>query len=786
MGKSSKGIGARLLRKEDVRHLNGRGNFVGDIAMPGLMEVAFLRSSLAHARIGAIHVPPELAGRAFTADDLDGSVKLMRTPSVPGTKYADYPVLAKGKIRMVGEPIAACVAATRAEAEDMCERIKLDLEELPAVVGALEARKPGSTLVHEEFGDNLFLATETDIRFEEFAKQADVVVKREFSLARMCQMPMEGKGTLAYWDSRADQLIVYSSTQMSHIIRAGIAISLGMEEGRIRVIAPDVGGGFGYKSVLHPEEVFIAWLGMKLGRPVRWTEDRREHLTAAANAREHHYYVTAYADKRGRLLALDAELTVPAGAYSCWPASAQLEALLARGNLPCNYALSGYRMKTYTVATNQPPIVPYRGVSKPGLGVAMELTLDAIARAVRREPAEVKLENLIPAEAMPCTTLTGPHYDSGDFPQAFRTAMEKIDLAGVHARQRRGEPDGRLLGVGFANYTETSALGAKPFLALGWPMQPGLEQATLRLTPDGGLEIRVGLGSPGVSLDTTLAQVANDILGIDPQHIKVVLGDTALTPYSFGTGNSRGAVMAGGAVSRAAKVLGERIRRIGAHLLKCSVDETHLEDDAVHALAEKVSIATVAKVWYFTPGSLPDGVDAGGLEVTTGYKPEVDSGATGYGAHAAVVAVDPELGEVEILDYVIVEDCGTVLNPMVVEGQNYGGTAQGIGQALYEEMPYDGAGQPLASTLADYILPGAAEIPRMRLFHMETPSPYTELGIKGAGEGATMASVGTVLSAINDALLPLGAEVNETPATPRRIVEAIQQAKAGKPGTAPQ
>jgi carbon-monoxide dehydrogenase large subunit len=776
-GKPGQGIGARLPRKEDMRFLLGRGNYVGDIAMPGLMEVAFLRSPLAHARIRHIEIPAEFAGRAFTAADLTGSCAPIRVTSTPDTKIADHPVLASGKVRMVGEPIVACVARTRAEAEDMCERIKLDLEELPAVLNAIDGRKPGAAVLHEELGDNVFLATETNIRFEEFAAQADVVIKREYKLARNCQMPLEGKGALAYWDDRVDQLVVYSSTQVPHTIRTGISISLGLEEGKIRVIAPDVGGGFGFKSVLQQEEIFMAWLGLKLKLPVRWIEDRREHLIAAANAREHHFLVTAYADKRGKLLALDTEFSVPVGAYSCWPTSAQLEALLAQRNMPGNYGMGGYRMKTFTVATNQPPMVPYRGVSKPGLGVAMELTLDAIARAVGRDPAEVRLENLIPAEAMPATTVTGLHYDSGDYPQCLRSAIEQIRLTEVRARQQRGEADGRLIGVGFSMYTETTALSTKTFARLGWPIRAGLEQATLRVTPDGGLELRVGLGSPGVGLDTTLAQVAHEFLGIDTDRIKVLHGDTALTPYSTGTFNSRGAVMGGGAVSKAAKIMAQRIKHIGAHLLNCSADEVRLQNGEVVGPMGKTTVAEVANVYYLRPDALPADVDAGGLEVTMGYKPDVDGGAIGYGGHATVVAVDPELGDVEILNYVIVEDCGTILNPLIVEGQAYGGTAQGIGQALYEEMSYDEAGQPLASTLADYILPGACEVPRIKIIHMETPSPYTELGIKGVGEGATIGAVSAILSAINDALAPLGAEVTETPASPRRIIAAIQQAR---------
>jgi carbon-monoxide dehydrogenase large subunit len=776
---AAKGIGARLLRKEDARHLHGRATFVGDIAVPGLMEVAFLRSPLAHARIRSIRAPDALKDVVFTAADLTPGVKPVRTPnSTPGFKFADYPVLATGKVRMVGEPIAMCMATTRAEAEDLCQQVTVDLEELPAVIDVHEALRNKSVLVHEEFGDNVYMTTATDINFDKFASQAEVVVEREFSLARVCQLPLEGKGTLAYWDDRARQLVVYSSSQVPHIIRTALAEALRIEEGRVRVIAPDVGGGFGFKSVLQPEEIAIAWLALTRRQPVRWTEDRREHLTAAANAREHHFRVTAYADKRGRLLAIDGVFTVSVGAYSAWPTSAGLEALLTSRNFSGSYDFGGYRFKTVSVATNKPPMVPFRGVSKPGIGIAMELTLDALARTVGREPAEIRLENLPPPEAMPYTTVAGLHYDSGDYPQSMRLAIDKIGLAQVRARQKKGEPDSRLIGIGFSNYTETTALGAKTFAALGWPIAPGFEQASVRMTPDGGLEVRTGLQSPGVGLETTLAQVAHEILGIDPDDIQVVHGDTAITPYSTGTYNSRGMVMAGGAVSRATKVLAGRVKFIAAHILNCAIDEVRLVRGFALGPNGQKSIRDIARAWYLDPNSLPPDVDAGGLEATVGYKSSVDSGAIGYGTHAAVVAVDPETGEVEILDYVIVEDCGTVVNPMIVEGQAYGGTAQGIGQALYEEMPYDAAGQPTASTLADYLVPGAAEVPRIRVYHIEIPSPYTEFGAKGVGEGATIGAASVVMSAVNDALQPLGAEINDTPVTHRRVLEAIFAARA--------
>lgn len=777
-GVAGKGIGARLLRKEDARHLQGRGNFVGDIGMPGMLEAAFLRSPLAHARIRGIGFAPELAGSIFTAADLEPGVTPIRTPSaVPGSKFADYPLLAVGKVRMVGEPVAVCVAPTRAAAELLCERVSLDLEELPAVVDALEARKPGSPLVHEHWGDNLFQTMSTGAGFDEMAAQAEVVVKREYRNARNCAMPMEGKGVLAFWDARARQLVVHSSTQVPHVVRSAIAVCLGMEEGQIRVIAPDVGGGFGYKSVVQPEEISIAWLALKLKRPVRYVEDRREHLIAAANAREHHYVVTAYADRRGRVLALDVDLTINVGAYSVWPVSATLEAAHARVNIAGQYRVGGYRCRIYSVATNKPPMTPYRGVAKPSLSVAMEGTMDALARAVGREPAEVRLENLIPAEAMPFDGVTGMHYDSGDYPKCLRTAIEKIGLAEVRARQARGEPDGRLIGIGFSSYAETTALGTRNFALKGWPAVPNFEQAMVRLTPDGGVEVRVGVASPGVGLETTLAQVASEILGVDPERICVVHGDTALTPYSTGTYNSRSMVMAGGAVLRSAAALAERIRTLGSHLLKCPLEEARLEQGAVHGPAGQVSIREIAAAWHHKAESFPRNVEVDSLEVTAGYKAAVDSGAISHGAHAAVVAIDTELGAVEVLDYVIVEDCGRMVNPMIVEGQAFGGTAQGIGQALYEEMPYDASGQPLASTLADYLLPGAAEVPRIRIFHTETPSPYTEHGIKGVGEGAVIGSTPTIMNALNDALHALGAELNETPATPRRIIEAIHKAR---------
>ncbi|MBX3513381.1 MAG: xanthine dehydrogenase family protein [Xanthobacteraceae bacterium] len=774
---TGQGIGARLLRKEDARYLHGRGNFVADIDLPGLQEVAFLRSPVAHARLKSINVPADISDRTYAAKDLAGVKPVEAHSSIPKFKPSEYPAMATEKVRFVGELLAMCVAPSRAEAEDLVQRLSIDIEELPPVIDAVKARQRDSALLHEEWGDNIFLPTSININFDEYAKKADVVVKREYKLARQCMMPMEGKGVLAYWDEREEQLVVYASTQVPHMIRTGLSLALGLDQSLIRVVAPDVGGGFGYKCVLQPEEIAVAWLAMKRRHPVRWVEDRREHLTSGANAREHHYVVTAYADKRGKLLALDAEITVDVGAYAVWPWVC-FEGPQAGGNLPGAYIFGGYRCQTYSMATNKPPLVPYRGVSRPGVCFAIEMTVDAVARAVGREPAEVRLENLVPASSMPYTNITNKHYDSGDYPSSLKSAIEKIDLAGVRARQKLPEPDGRLIGVGFAPYTEQTAHGTKVFAAWGIPLVPGFEQASVRLTPGGGLEIRVGVQSHGQGMETTLAQIANEILGIDVAKIRVVHGDTKFTPYSTGTYASRSIVMAGGAVSKTCTLLGERMKRIGAHLMQCKTEEVKLDQDKMRGPTGQVSVREIADVWYLHPEQLPDDVDPGGLEATGGYKPKVDTGAFTFGTHAAVVAVDPELGSVEILDYVIIEDCGSLVNPMVVEGQTYGGAAQGIGTALYEEMPYDQAGQPLASNLADYLVPGAAEVPQLRIFHTQTPSPFTEHGIKGVGEGGAIAPSGAIVSAINDALRPLGAEVNSIPATPRRVLTAIEVAKA--------
>lgn len=770
------GIGVRLERKEDDRHLRGRGQFVADLRFAGLQDVAFVRSPVAHARIKAIHIPDHVRAQVFIADDLVGVKPIRAVSGLPGFKASDQPALARDKVRLVGELVAACVAPTRAEAEDIAALVEIEFDELPAVVDMRQALSPDAARIHEHWSDNVFLETFVDVNFEA-ALDAPIKVTREIVTGRQCMAPMEGRGVVALWDTRLDQLVVHTACQMPHIVRTGLSECLSLDHARIRVVAPDVGGGFGHKGILLPEEVCLSFMARKLGHPVRWLEDRREHLTASANCREHRYTITGYADRDGRLRGVDCEAIVDSGAYSSYPFSACLEAAQVASILPGPYDFPSYRCRTWSVATNKCPILPYRGVARTGVCFALELVLDAIAREAGLEPHEVRAKNLVRSDQMPFDNITRKHFDSGDYPQALTRAVQAVDLPALRARQQAGEADGRRIGIGLSIYCEQAAHGTSVYAGWGIPMVPGHEQATARVTPDGGLELRVGVHSHGQGLETTLAQVAHEILGIDVADMKVVHGDTEYTPYSTGTWGSRCMVMAGGAVAGAAREIRKRLTRIGARLLQAPENEVTYADGAVHGPSGSVSVREIARTWYLKPQHLPDDVDSGGLEATVGYKPQRDSGTFSYAAHVAVVAVDAELGHVELLDYAICEDGGKLVNPMIVDGQIYGGFAQGVGTALYEEMTYDSSGQPLASTFADYLLPGPTETPAPRLDHMEILSPYTEFGVKGVGEGGAIAPPAAIFNAINDALKDEGVELLQSPATPRRLRAALAQAR---------
>jgi carbon-monoxide dehydrogenase large subunit len=772
------GVGASLLRKEDDRHLRGRGEFVADIALRGTQEVVFLRSPHAHAYIRAISVPPPAHGRVFTAADLPRIKPIRVVTQAPGARSPPWPPLATDKVRYVGEAIAACVAPTRAEAEDLAASVIVDYRPLDAVTDAVTMRAGSPALVHEYFGDNLYQErTITGGDIDAAIRAADITISREFRTSRQSGAPMECRGILAWRDHRLDEVVVYASTQTPHTIRVALGEILGIEERRIRVVAPDVGGGFGPKARLYPEEIVLTALALELDHPVRWIEDRNEHLLTCAHSRDHLYRVTAYADRQGQILGIDCEIVVDAGAYGMWPQGPYQEANMAARSLPGPYTIPHYRARIYSVATNKTPIGPYRGVGRPGACFAVERTIDEVARAVGRDPVAVRMENMIRPDQMPYTTIVGMHYDSGDYPASVRLCADLLNLAEIRERQRKGEPDGRLLGIGFASFTEQTGHGAAEFASRGAAVIPGFESCTARILTDGSVVLLVGIQSHGQGLETVLSQIACEELGIDPSRISVRHGDTESTAFGFGTFASRSVVMSGGAVARASRILRDKLCRIGAYLLQCDVADARCDDGAVHGPSGSVTIAAIAGIAHLRMHELPPGVEPL-LEATATYEPGVSTGVYSYATHGAVVAVDPETGAVELLDFAVAEDCGTMVNPMLVEGQIRGGVAQGIGTALHEELCYDAQGQPLAATLLDYHMPGAHELPAIRIGHLHTPAAATEYGMKGMGEGGAIAPPAAIANAVRDALAPLGAEVNETPLTSQRVLAAIRQAQA--------
>ncbi|MEC8724860.1 MAG: xanthine dehydrogenase family protein molybdopterin-binding subunit [Pseudomonadota bacterium] len=779
--KNTLGVGASPLRKEDARHLAGRGRFVADIPFDNGLEAAIIRSPVAHGILKSID-PGELAVNeyVFTAEDFPDIKPIRAVPRVPGFKASDFPIFALDKVRYVGQPIGICLAPTAAEAEDIAQRITIDIEELPSIIDTLEASKKRDTLLHQSWGDNVFIQRDIEGGDIEAARSsAEVTVTNEFRLNRHAAIPLESRSVLAAWDDRRDELTLYLSTQGPHLMRVGIAECLGIKERQLRVVSPDVGGGFGSKNRLMPEEVMVCAAALKIGLPIRWLEDRRENITANNQAREHWYRVTAHADNRGTILGIEAELIVDAGSYSIWPSGPFMETGMAARNLPGPYRIPALSVKTWTVATNKPPLGPYRGVARPGACFAIERTLDEIAHKVGRNPYDVRRENMVAAHEMPFTGAGGMRFDNGDYPKSVEKAAKAVGMAEVRARQSNADKSGALLGIGFASYSEQTAHGTEEWKARGTPVIPAFETATARMHADGTLELLVGIHSHGQGMETTLAQVASQELGLELDDIVVRYGDTAVGPYGNGTFASRSMVMAGGASANACRTLAARLKVIGAHLLQCDPEGVELRGGEIFGSGASVSVAEVARTAHIRQDLLPDTVDPT-LEETAVYEPEITSGVFSYSTHAAVVSVDPETGEIRIENYAVAEDCGTVVNPMIVDGQIYGGVAQGVGTALYEEIPYDEYGQPQASTFADYHWPGPTSVPSFKISHIVTPATGTEYGMKGMGEGGAIAPPAAIANAVRDALLSAGidAEIAETPMSPRRIFTAIQEARA--------
>ena len=485
-----------------------------------------------------------------------------------------------------------------------------------------------------------------------------------------------------------------------------------------------------------------------------------------------------HADAQGRILAVEGEVTVNVGAYSTWPWPAGVEGEIALGNLTGPYDIAAFRGAHVSIASNKPPSGPFRGVTRPTTASSPRSPSTAVARAVGREPHEVRLANLLPPEALPATLVTRKHLDSGDYPETLRRVLKLVDHDGVRRRQRAGEPDGRRIGFGQAIFYEQTAYGTGPMglRRVGIELVPGHELATVKLTPDGGVWASVGIHSHGQGLETTLAQVVSEILTVDPARVAIRYGDTATAYTGTGTYASRSMVVAGGAIAKSARLLAEPIRRIGAHLLQCDASEVTLADGEVAGPRGSVPLAAIGRAFYLHPEELPPDFGGATLTATAGHLDKVHGGVFANSAHAAVVAVDPETGIVELVDYGIVFDCGRMVNPMIVYGQIIGALAQGIGNALYEESVYAADGQPLSATLADYVVPGATEMPEVKVAHMESPSPYSEFGMKGIGENGCIGPPAAIANAINDAFRDIDLAIAETPMTPRRVYTAIRRA----------
>ena len=776
------GIGARTKRVEDHRLLRGQGQFVGDIKLPGMLEVAFVRSPVAHARIKQIEKPQPPAGQyVFAMSDLVGIKPILATSGLEGFQVSEQHPMATDKVRHVGEIVAMCIAPTRSQAEDLAESVFVDYEELPTLVDMFDAVSPATqTRVHEHWKENVFLRTHV-VKNRPVSGPDITKVSRLLRTSRQCMAPIEGRAVLCHFDTRLDQLVVWSANQQPHINRTGIAECLSLPEEKVRVISPDVGGGFGYKAILLPEEICCSWATMQLRLPIRWLEDRREHLSANANCREHAYDISVSVDREGTLLGIECDAIVDSGAYSSYPFTACLEAAQIGSILPGPYQMSFFDCHTRSAATNKPPILPYRGVARTGVCFALEVMIDIAARELGIEPHEVRRKSLVRSNQMPYTNITGKLFDSGDYVQCLDRALVAFGWDQWREKQRLhhvANPQKRL-GIGIGIFCEQGAHGTSVYHGWGIPMVPGFEQCHVRMTPDGGLEIHIGVHSHGQSMETTFAQIANSVLGIPVSRVRIRHGDTANTPYSTGTWGSRSAVMAGGAVGTACDALAKRLIKIAAHMLKEPEDRVHLMHDAAMTLdgAKRLALSEIARTWYRAPQNLPADVDPEGLMLTAGYRMTPDSGTFSYACHVCAVELDTVTGFTKLLEYAVCEDGGTLINPMVVEGQLLGGIAQGVGTALLEEMPFDENGQPLATTLADYMLPSADDLPPIKIEHMCTPSPFSKYGQKGIGEGGAIAPPATIINAINDALAGLGAQILMLPASPQRIRQAIRAAQ---------
>jgi carbon-monoxide dehydrogenase large subunit len=778
-----KWVGKPMRRVEDARHLTGRGLFVDDIERPWMLYAAFVRSSFGAASVKEVSVEEALkvpgVETVITASHLDGISGLEPVLERPEFVPVEMPLLASETVRHAGEPLAMVLADSPYAAEDGAEAVRIEYEPLQPVVSLTEALAEGARAVHEGMNGNVLLDVidPDDSELEKILEQAPVVVDAVFDSGRQSAAPMEMRASLAEWDAREESLILHTSTQVPYVVRTAISDVLGIPQQRVRVVAPDVGGGFGQKCVVGREEVLVSIAAQRMSRPVKWTEDRQENLTAAFHGREQRYEARAAFDEEGQLLGLKADILCDVGAYSCYPFTCGVEPLMAAAEMPGPYRLPRYWSRARAVTTNKVPMAPYRGVSRPQFTFVMERLMQKAAKQIGIDAVEIRRRNLITTDEFPYESPTGIVYDPGSYLESLEKCAKVMDASGWERKREDARREGRLVGLGFCCFAERTGYGTRAFALRKMAITPGGDNARLRMDPSGHVTVSVGTCGHGQGHQTTLAQIAADQLGINPDHITVRQGDTESTPYGWGTFASRSAVIGGGATKKAAVMLAERIKEVASHLLEAAPEDLSIEDSNIFVNGSPdrfVSVAKVARAVHVEPHLLPEG-ELGTLDANAGFDPP---GTFSNATHGAVVEIDPETGEVSIDRYVVVEDCGVVINPMIVEGQVRGGVAQGIASALYEQLIYDDEGQLVTSTLMDYLIPTTTEIPSIEIFHLETPSEYSETGAKGMGEGGTIGAPGAIANAVADALSHLRIEVDRLPITPDRLQAAIKESRA--------
>jgi aerobic carbon-monoxide dehydrogenase large subunit len=780
-------VGRPLLRREDRRQLTGGGQFIADLELPRMLHAAFIRSERAHARIRSVDLS-QAAAAPGVALALSGADLLRLLPPVPDTQLSlpgkwtslvqhefhnpQQPLLAHDKVRHVGEAIAVIVAESRYAAEDAVALATVELDPLPAVVDAEAALAAGATIIHDALKTNLlgaFSVAKGDT--DAVMARAPHRLQRRFHHHRYAAMPIECRGVAALRDQRTDSVTIWSATQVVHWVRREAAAILGLPEARVRCLALDVGGGFGVKGHVYPEDLLVPFLARRLGRPVRWIEDRHEHFLCSAHSRDQLHDVEVGFDDDGHILALRDDFIVDCGAWN--PIGAGVPYNTA-AHLTGPYKIEHLAVSARTAATNKVPNSAYRGAGRPEAVFAMERIIDVVAWSLRLEPAEVRRRNMIRADEMPYRAGI-PYrdgepivYDSGDYPDGLAQALEAI--GGVDAfrrRQRQARQAGRHLGLGIGCYVEGTGVG--PF-----------EGATVRIDPSGKVYVASGACAQGQGMETIFAQVVADLWKVAPEDVLISLADTAAIPIGFGTIASRSTVTLSAAIHEASEGLRRKAFAIAANLLECAPADLELRDSGVGVVGVPGAVISLARLAQAArPGwdhSRPPGVEAG-LEATRYWEPPTVTWS--YAAHVAIVEVDPETGHIKIDKYVIAHDCGTVVNPLLVEGQLAGGTAQGIGGILLEEIGYDADGQLLTGSLTDYLVPTASDIPDMQMIHQHSPSPLNPLGVKGVGEGGAVAPPAAITNAICDALSMFGVEFNATPITPERVVQAVRGLRPG-------